>query len=294
MPTFDTPDPISVDVELGVGDIRIEAGDRTETVVDVRPSDPAKKADVTAAEQTRVEYASGHLLVKAPSVSGWRQWMPHRGSESIDVVIALPEGSSVRVEAGVAALHGRGRIGECRCKVGVGDVQLHESGPVDIKTGAGDISLERVVGRAQIVTGSGGVRVGSVGGTAAVKNSNGETWIDEVTGDARVSAANGSISIDRAHEGIVAKTAMGDVRIGDVARGTAVAQSAMGDIEVGIREGVAAWLELDTKFGQVHNDLDASESPGASEDTVEVHASTSFGDVLVRRSSVNREGSDAS
>ena len=97
---------------------------------------------MTAAEQTRVEYASGHLLVKAPS--GWRQWMPHRGSESIDVVIGLPEGSPVHVEAGVAAMHGRGRIGECRCKVGVGDVQLDESGPLDIKTGAGDITLERV------------------------------------------------------------------------------------------------------------------------------------------------------
>ena len=292
MPTFDTPNPISVDVELGVGDIRIEATDRTETLVEVRPSDPAKKADVTAAEQTRVEYANGHLLVKAPS--GWRQWMPRRGGESIDVVIGLPEGSSVRVEAGVAAMHGRGRIGECRCKVGVGDVQLDESGPVDIKTGAGDITLERVVGRAQIVTGSGGVRIGSVDGIAAVKNSNGETWIGEVTGDARVSAANGSISVDRAREGIVAKTANGGVRLGDVARGAAVAQTAFGDIEVGIREGVAAWLELDTKFGQVHNDLDASENPGASEDTVEVHASTSFGDVLVHRSFASRAGSDAS
>jgi Toastrack DUF4097 len=292
MPTFDTPNPISVEVELGVGDIRMEASDRTETVVEVRPSDPTKKTDVTAAEQTRVECENGHLLVKAPG--GWRQWMPHRGGESIDVVIGFPEGSSVGVEAGVAAMHGRGRIGECRCKVGVGDVQLDESGSVDIKTGAGDITLERVVGRAQIVTGSGGVRIGSVDGIAAVKNSNGDTRIGEVTGDARLSAANGSISVGRAREGIVAKTANGDVRLGDVARGAAVAQSAMGTVEVGIHEGVAAWLELDTKFGQVHNDLDASESPRAGEDTVEVHASTSFGDVLVHRSSASREGSDAS
>ena len=107
------------------------------------------------------------------------------------------------------------------------------------------------------------MRIGSVDGTAAVKNSNGDTWIGEVTGDARVSAANGSISVDRAHEGIVAKTAKGDVRLGEVARGAAVAQSAFGQIEVGVRDGVAAWLELDTKFGHVHNDLDASESPGA-------------------------------
>ena len=107
------------------------------------------------------------------------------------------------------------------------------------------------------------MRIGSVDGTAAVKNSNGDTWIGEVTGDARVSAANGAISVDRAHAGIVAKTANGDVRLGEVARGAVVAQSAMGTVEVGIHEGVAAWLDLDTKFGQVHNDLDASERPGA-------------------------------
>jgi len=55
MPVFDTPEPISVTVELGVGDLRVVAGDRADTVVEVRPSDPAKKGDVTAAEQTRVE-----------------------------------------------------------------------------------------------------------------------------------------------------------------------------------------------------------------------------------------------
>ena len=149
-------------------------------------------------------------------------------------------------------------------------------------------------GKAEIVTGSGAVRIGSVDGTAAVKNSNGDTWIGEVTGEARVRAANGSIAIDRAHEGIVAKTANGNVRIGEVVHGAAVAQSAFGDIEVGVRNGVAAWLELHTKFGQVQNDLDTAEDPGPSEGTVEVRASTSYGDILVHRSSASSAGRDAS
>ena len=62
MPTFDTPEPIALSLELGVGDVRIVASDRTDTVVDVQPSDPSKKSDVTAVEQTRVEYANGSLL----------------------------------------------------------------------------------------------------------------------------------------------------------------------------------------------------------------------------------------
>ena len=292
MPTFDTAEPISVEVELGVGDIRIEAGERPDTTVEVRPSDPNKKADVTAAEQTRVEYANGHLLVKAPS--GWRQWMPHRGGESIDVEIGLPEGSRVRVEAGVGAVHGRGRLGECQCKVGVGEIGLGDTGPVNLKTGAGDITMERAAGKAEIVTGTGAVGIGGIDGTAAVKNSNGDTWIGEVSGAARVRAANGSISVDRVHEGIVAKTANGDVRIGEVARGAAVAQTAFGRIEVGVLDGVAAWLDLHTKFGNVRNGLDDSEGPEAGMATVEVHASTSFGDIEIHRSLSTRAGRDAS
>ncbi len=292
MATFDTPEPISVDVELGVGDLRIEASDRTETTVEVRPSDLTKKADVTAAEQTRVDYANGNLQVKAQS--GWRQWSPHRGGGSIDVEIGLPEGSRVRVEAGVGAVHGRGRLGECQCKVGVGEIRLDETGRLNLKTGVGDITMERAVGKVEIVTGSGAVRIGSIDGTAATKNSSGDTWIGEVSGAARVSAADGSISVDRAHEGVVAKTAKGDVRIGEVARGAAVAQTAFGQIEVGVLDGVAAWLDLHTKFGNVHNGLDDSVSPEAGMATVEVHASTSFGDIEIHRSLSSRAGRDAS
>ena len=112
MPTFDTPEPISVTLEVGVGDIRIVAGDRTDTIVEVRPTDPAKKGDVTAAEQTRVDYAGGRLTIKAPK--GWRRYTPFGGGESIDVQIDLPAGSHVRGEASMAAVRCTGRLGECR------------------------------------------------------------------------------------------------------------------------------------------------------------------------------------
>src|SRR3954454_23899349 len=85
--TFDTPDPITARIDIGLGDLRITAGDRGSTVVDVRPSDPSNDEDVKAAELTRVEYASGHLLVKAPKL---RQWRLRNGGASIDVTLELP------------------------------------------------------------------------------------------------------------------------------------------------------------------------------------------------------------
>ena len=49
--------------EIEVGDIHIVASERTDTTVEVRPSDAAEQADVAAAEQTRVEFSGGRLVV---------------------------------------------------------------------------------------------------------------------------------------------------------------------------------------------------------------------------------------
>lgn len=278
MPAFDTPEPISLAVDLGIGDIRIVASDRVDTVVDVQPSDPARKADVTAARQIRVEFANGTLLVK--SQKGWRglAWGDHG---SVDVTIEIPTGSSVRGRTGVTNLRATGRIGTCRYHTGVGDITVESAEVVELKAGAGDISVDEVAGSANIKT-AGAIAAGRIGGAAAVKNSNGDTWIGETLGEARVSAANGAIAIDRAMAGLVAKTANGDVRVGEVVSGSIVAQSAFGSLEVGVRDGVSAWLELATRFGHVRNDLEDTPRPGPGEGTVEVHAHTSMGDIHIR------------
>lgn len=285
MQTFETSEPIAVTVELGVGGVRITATDRADTRVDVRPSDPSKRSDVIAAEQTRVEYANGRLLIRAPK--GWRQWSPWGpwgGHESIEVEIGVPTGSSLSGQVGVGAVRCTGRIGGCRFRTGVGDIRVAGAGPVELRTGAGDVIIDRIDGTAEVTTGSGSVGIASVDGRVIVKNGNGDTWIGEVTGEARVNAANGRISIDRANAGVVAKTANGDVRLGQVERGAVVAQSAFGSVDVGVRDRVAAWLDLDTKFGTVQNELDAADRPEPSEDAVEVHAQTSMGNITIRRS----------
>jgi hypothetical protein len=281
MPTFQTPTPITVDVELGVGDIRIDAAERTDTVVEVLPSDPGKPGDVAAAEQTRVDLAGDRLVIRGPR--GWRQWTPRGGRESIDVRISLPAGSEIQGEAAAAALRSRGELGAFRFKAGAGDIDVDEAGSVAIRTGAGDVSVGHAAGDLTASTGSGVVRIAAVDGSAVIKNSNRETWVGRVDGELRVKAANGSISVERAGATVTVKTANGDISLGEVAPGAVVAETAFGKIDVGIREGVAAWLDLDTGFGRVNNDLADAERPDPGEATVEVRARTSFGDISVRR-----------
>lgn len=281
MPTFPTPQPIAVTLELAVADVHIVAGDRTDTIVEVRPRDAAKPADVTAAQQTRVEYADGRLLIKSPK--GWRQYSLRSGGE-IDVQIDLPTGSHLKGAAGVADLTSTGTLGECTFKSGAGDVHLAHTGPLGIKTAAGDVAVDHVVGDAAVVTASGTVRLNHVDGAAVVKSSNGDTSIGDVTGEVRAVSANGKILVGQAQASVVAKTANGDIRVGVVARGAVIAHTARGKVDIGVRDGVAAWLDLDTKFGKVRNELDPTGKPADGEATVEIQAHTAFGDITIRRS----------
>jgi len=281
MPTFQTPSPVTVDIDLGVGDISIEATERTDTVVEVLPSDPANPGDVSAAEQTRVDLSGDRLVIRGPR--GWRSWMPRGGRESIDVRISLPAGSAIQGDAGVASVRCTGGLGEFRFKTSAGDLDVEAAGSVEIRTGAGDVSVGHAAGDLDASTGSGVIRIDSVEGSAVVKSSNRETWIGHVAGDLRVNAANGSISVDQAGAAVALKTANGDIRLGEAAPGAVEARTAFGKIDVGIRAGVAARLDLDTGFGRVNNELADSERPDPGEETVEVRARTSYGDISIRR-----------
>ncbi|MGI8780428.1 MAG: DUF4097 family beta strand repeat-containing protein [Solirubrobacteraceae bacterium] len=279
MPNFETPEPISATIDVAVGDVRISTGDRGATVVDVRPSDASNDEDVKAAELTRVEYANEQLLVKAPKPP----WLSRSGGGSIDVTIELPAGSRVHGAGQSTDFRCDGRLGECRIKTGLGHIRLDRTEALSLKSGIGDISVERATGHAEVTAGSGDVRVRELDGSAVIKNSSGDTWVGEAGGDVRLNAANGSIAVEEAHAGVVAKSANGDVRLGEVVRGSVVLETQLGDLEVGIREGTAAWLDVSAKAGKVHNALDAADAPGPSAETVEVRARTSVGVIVIRR-----------
>jgi DUF4097 and DUF4098 domain-containing protein YvlB len=280
MPTFETPEPILATVEFAVGDLRIAARDRTDTVVEVRPSDPSHEPDVHAAEQTRVEMTPDGLLVKGPKQRGLSLFGK---PGSVDVTIDLPAGSRLRADAGIAALRSTGRLAECRAKAGAGEIDLENTGPADLTTGAGGITVGVVSGSAEIKTGTGAVRLTEINGSAVIRNANGETWIGAVTGSLQVSGSNGGISIDRADGDVTAKTANGSLRVGRVSRGMTRLTTSMGEIEVGIAAGTAALVDAQTRLGTVRNGLAATDSPDPADETAEVHARTAFGDIVIRR-----------
>ncbi|TDC63035.1 hypothetical protein E1200_23665 [Actinomadura sp. GC306] len=285
MPTFDTPEPITADIDIFVGQVRVHAGDRADTVVEVRPSDPSDEACVQAAERTDVEFSGGRLLIRAPrprALGYLRSW---RGS--VEVTVELPAGSGV--EAGVAAggmagFTSTGSLGRTVLKTSNGDVRLAETGPLEVRTSTGEVSVDRVTGPFEVTGSVGAIRIGAVEGAGTVKNSTGPVTVGEVSGDLQVKTGVGGITVDRVTAELTAKSAHGRIRIGAAVSGVVRVEGGHGKVDVGIAEGTAAWLDLHSKNGVVRNTLTAAEGPDTSEAVVEVHAHTNWGDIDVHRS----------
>ncbi|MFE6774496.1 DUF4097 domain-containing protein [Streptomyces sp. NPDC057702] len=277
MPEFDTPEPISVTLEGDFGTARVIAGERAVTVVEVLPDNGAEDDDVRAAQQTKVTYANGALLVKGP-----RKRSLFGRTGSLDVTVEVPAGSHVHGGMAVGDVICEGRFGRCDLKVSVGDIRVGEAERASLRTGLGDISVDRVAGDAEL-TGSGRVTAGSLGGAATVRNLNGETTLGEVAGDLRVNSSNGRISVGVAHGGVDARSAHSGIRVGEVVRGAITLQTGTGDLEIGVRESVAVWLDAHSGLGAVRNTLGPIDAPAASDQTVQVRARTRLGDILLHR-----------
>jgi DUF4097 and DUF4098 domain-containing protein YvlB len=278
MPTFDTPGPVAVTVTLAMGDVRVIASDRTDTVVDIRPASGSAKSQKMA-EQTTVDHVDGRVTIRTPK--GLALMLGRPGG--VDVDILVPSGSRLEGDTGMGDLVVEGRLGACRFKSGMGALRLGDTGPLDVSTGFGEVSVVAVDGDADVVTGSGELRLGRVTGSATVKNSNGGVHVDEVGRGSRLTTSNGDISVGRVSGGVTAKTARGSIRVREAKNGDVVLQTALGEVEIGIPEGTAAWLDLQTQ-GIVHNSLTEAGGPADTDEQVKIRARTSFGDISIHRS----------
>jgi Putative adhesin len=298
MPVFDTPEPITADIDI-VGRVQVTASDRADTAVEVLPADPADEASVQAAEQTTVEFSGGRLLVKRPRLGPLASLIGPRGS--VKVTVGLPAGSHVKASS-LAGITITGPLGEAILHSSIGDLQVEEASRLEANAAIGSITVDRVAGPAEVTTSNGTIRIGTLEGAATLESANGSITVDrtagalqvksansditlrETAGVVQVKSANSSITIGRSLAGITARTAWGRIRIDEVVSGTVHLETGRGDVSIGIAEGTAAWLDLHSKSGVVRSDLDAADGPETSDTVAEIRVHTDRGDIDIHRS----------
>jgi DUF4097 and DUF4098 domain-containing protein YvlB len=261
MQEFHTPSPITAEVEVGAGIVRLVATDRDDTVVEVRPRDESRPADVRAAEKARVDFRNGTLVVKSEM-----RGFPIPRSGAVDIDIALPTGSRLRAAVASAAVQADGQYSDCR-----------------LASVSGDIAVESVTGNVKADSASGDITVQDAAGAVTVSTASGDATIGDLAGDLKFQTASGQLSVNRLRGNVSAQTASGGVNVATAVKGSVSAQTASGEVEVGIPEGTAARLDLHTRSGLVSNTLQSADGPAEGDETLVVHARTWSGDISVRR-----------
>jgi hypothetical protein len=281
MATFPTPTPIAVTIEANFAEVQLVAGDRSDTVVDVRPTDPDDRAHVQVAEATRVELLGDQLRVIAPKPSLMARIL---NSPSLDITISLPSGSAVRADLAAGNIGAVGVLGHCTMRTGAGNIRLGDTGSLDARSGTGDLVVGHVAGDATLETPAGHTQIASATGDVTIKNGSTGPRIGTVGGDLRVRAGHGRIEAEAVAGSVDARTAHGAVVIG-LATGTDIdLKTSHGDLEVGIPNGRAVWLDLDTRYGRVVSEFVATpEAPPPGGPSARVVGRTSYGDIRIRR-----------
>ena len=283
MPTFETPDPIDLAINLQVGRIEVVASDRTDTVVTVSPSNSDKPVDRRGVESTKVDFDGKRLTVIGPKPR--ISWIGPGPFDSVDIRVELPTGSRLTAELAVGNLRAEGRLGATRVKCSSGAAELDRTGDLWLRAGHGGAVVQSADGSAEITCDYGRIRVGEVTGDAVLKASYGSIDIDEAGGDVDAKLSYGDLAIARALASVTAKTAYGDIRLGEISSGSIQVDSGYGRISLGVRPGVPAWLDLSSKTGHVRNELAGDSTPDASESTVSVRARTQVGEIAIQRAS---------
>jgi hypothetical protein len=279
MPTFPTSGPVPVVVDVPFGNLHVVAGERDDVVVTVLPADPAKSGSVRAAEDTRVERDGDAVTIIYPAA--WKQYVLPFAAGGAIVNIELPAGSDLRGKAG--SLYAEGRLGKVDLNLNGGDARVDEAARLDLKVSAGSVVVGSAPGPTSIKASSGGVRITEFSGEGTVRAANGTTSVGSVTGTLNVVGAHGEITVGRVHGTLCVKSAHAGIRVDRVESGSVTLTTSYGSIEANVPEGTAAWLDVASEHGTVRNQLTPTEGPVENEATAEIHASTGWGDIIVRR-----------
>src|SRR3954447_4059309 len=121
---FETPEPISLFVEIGKGRVRVHATTTDTTEVEIEGQE---------ADEVEVVLEGDDLRIIGPKRGGGFFGKDH----DLDVEVTLPTDSRLSVKTGSADIEVDGQVAEARLKTGSGDVTCDTfSGTASIDTGS--------------------------------------------------------------------------------------------------------------------------------------------------------------
>ncbi|HEU5001128.1 MAG TPA: DUF4097 family beta strand repeat-containing protein [Lapillicoccus sp.] len=261
--TFPVAGPMTLTVGLEFGALRVHAEDTDTVTARVWPAHPGRRSDVETAERARIHATDNAVEIRIP---GGARRMLFGKPGSVDIEVVVPTGSTLRIDAGYAEVEVSGTVEACTVRSSYGDLRVDRTGRLDVDSQGGTITANRI------------------GGPATVSTTYGRIRIREVAGPTELATSSGDIAVDRATADVSARSAYGQVEVGELVRGSATLSASYGSVTVGIPTGTAAYLDARSDHGKVRSELDRTTEPRADVERATVRARTSYGEITIRRS----------
>lgn len=278
MHTFETPQPVSLKVELWQGQVTVRATDTSTSTVELEPlgNDAAASEMI---DNATVEQRGDEIVVLMPKVKGGL----FRRHGHVIATINVPTQSSAKIETASADVDTHGELGDIRINTGSGDLEIDVVASADVKTGSGDVELKTARGNCSVKGGSSDIVLDEVGGSADILAGSGDVVVGQIGGTLKIKTGSGDIVVKQAGDGVDAMAGSGDLLVRRIDHGKLKAKTGSGDITVGVADGTAAYLDIMTVTGDVTSSLDASDAPSDGDQTVELIIQAGTGDVVLQR-----------
>jgi hypothetical protein len=181
---------------------------------------------VMTPSQAIAQLAVNHQPVRVETTGDWAVLTTPGGAALSTVVIHAPKLAALAIGTANGAVEAQG-----------------VDGLLDVNTGAGEVSCDRIRGNCSLITGGGDIHVGEVGGTLRCDTRGGHISVKNVGGIASLTTDGGDIEALRAGGAVNAQTRAGTVHIGS-ANGTVDAATGGGEIIVDKATGIVTARNL--------------------------------------------------
>lgn len=210
-----------------------------------------------AVRETRIDLTGSRLVVRTPDS------VPLR-TVPLSIKVVAPAESQVGVRTGAGTVHITGIAGR-----------------LQIQSGAGAVSAERVSGPATVRTGSGHLRLGGMGASVQARSGSGDVEIASVEASSSIVTGSGNVWLGVVSADVLVRSGSGDLTVADAVSGRTELVTGSGELQVSVHKGVRAEVDLTSSTGMARSELDVAGEPPEDGPELWIFARTGSGDALL-------------
>jgi DUF4097 and DUF4098 domain-containing protein YvlB len=250
--TLQVSGPVELQVETGSGDLEIRGGSSNTVQVNGRIrvsrwSDNAEEKVRRLQSNPPIEQNGNRILV------GRIEDPDLKRNVSISYIIEVPQDTRLTASTGSGNEKIQSIRGPVQARSGSGDLMVSNiSGGMDAQTGSGNMRLSNLQSGVRVRTGSGDIEADAIAGAFEGEAGSGNVrLVDTAAGDVRVGSGSGELTVRGVKGALDLRTGSGNVEVEGTPAGNWRLSAGSGDIRLSLPQDASFDLDASSHSGEV-------------------------------------------